>query len=282
MKILLSGGNGFTGAHFIKAANELGYDIIELKSNILDTNSLKKEIAILKPEYILHFAGISYLNNLDLNSYYKVNTLGTCNLLDSISSSGHIPKMIILPSSANIYGNTIECPINENQPPNPISHYACSKLAMEQMALTYSLSLPIIITRPFNYTGINQTDNFLIPKLINAFLAKQELIEIGNLNISREFNDVRIVCNAYLRLLQNGHPGQIYNICSGKHFSLKKIMSMLIKLTSHNPKFVESKKFIRQNEIVELYGDPKKLTECIGDLNYLELSDTLEWMLGYS
>jgi nucleoside-diphosphate-sugar epimerase len=154
-----------------------------------------------------------------------------------------------------------------------------SKLAMEFMARTYSERLPIIITRPFNYTGVGQSPDFLIPKLVGHFKARSATIELGNLHVEREFNDVRMVCDAYLRLLSEGQPGETYNICSGRPYTLQTAIDMLIELTGHNPEIRVNPKFVRQNEVVRLCGDPAKLDAVTGDRPGFSLRETLVWML---
>ena len=89
--------------------------------------------------------------------------MGTINLLDALCALPICPSKVVLASSANVYGNCAVSPIKEDQPPAPVNHYAMSKLAMEHMARTFASRLPIVITRPFNYTGPGQRSNFLIP-----------------------------------------------------------------------------------------------------------------------
>ena len=150
---------------------------------------------------------------------------------------------------------------------------------MEHMARTYLDRLPIVFSRPFNYTGAGQAANFLIPKLVNHFVRRAAGIELGNLNVEREFNDVRMVCAAYLSLLNKGEVGQTYNVCTGRSYTLQHIIELLSGITGHTLDVRVNPAFVRANEVHRLYGCPAKLLACTGALPQFELQDTLHWML---
>jgi nucleoside-diphosphate-sugar epimerase len=154
-----------------------------------------------------------------------------------------------------------------------------SKLAMEHMARTYLDRLPVVFTRPFNYTGPGQAPNFLIPKLVSHFAQRAPAIELGNLHVEREFNDVRMVCDAYLALLAHGVPGEVYNVCSGQPYTLQHVIGLLSSITGHAMDVQVNPAFVRANEVLRLCGSPAKLRDCLGELPSYELKDTLQWML---
>ena len=211
----MTGAEGFTGQHFFPMAQLAEHEVHCLKADLTNVNALQEEVQAVRPELVVHLAAISFVGHADISAFYKINVIGTINLLDALVSLPSQPKRVLLASSANIYGNCEQSPIAENQHPAPVNHYATSKLAMEYMARTYLDLLPIFFTRPFNYVGLGQAGSFVIPKLVSHFVKKAEVIELGNLNVEREFNDVRFVCDAYLRLLDAAEPGEVYNICSG-------------------------------------------------------------------
>ena len=101
------------------------------------------------------------------------------------------------------------------------------------------------------------------------------------MDVEREFNDIRMVCEAYLRLLEKGVDGEHYNVCSGSPFRLRSVVDTLVELTGHSPEIIVNPKFVRSNEVLSLAGDPSKLRESIGDLPHFSLRDTLRWMLDY-
>lgn len=279
-EILLTGAKGFSGNHFSVVAKNAGYSVKSLNSNLNDIASLNAEVLKVNPRYVVHLAALSNINNLDLANYYHVNLFGTINLLEALSNLSEMPHKILIVSSANVYGEVNANLISEKQYPRPVNHYAMSKLAMEMMSLRYLQKLPIVLARPFNYTGCGQDERFVIPKIVNHFKRKASEIELGNINVYREFNDVRMVCNAYLGLLKSGIEGEIYNICTGRAVSLNNIISILEKHTMHKLKLNINKSLIRPNEIEILRGSPNKIVKLLGQLDYYTHEDTLAWMLG--
>jgi nucleoside-diphosphate-sugar epimerase len=237
----------------------------------------------IAPDAVIHCAGISFVASKDQEAFYRVHALGTCNLLNALTKLPHKPKKILLASSATVYGNAPLTPTPEDYPLKPIDHYAMSKVAMEEMAKTFFDQLPIIIARPFNYTGPGQHDNFLIPKLIRHFAQKIPKIELGNLNVEREFNDVSTICQAYLALLEHGVPSETYNVGTGKIRSLGNVVDTLAKITNHPIKITINPDFVRANEVHRMCGDPTKLQELLArqqiNLRIPELEETLQKML---
>jgi len=283
LKILLTGPNGFTGFHFAKAAEAAGHTIYALKSDITDAQSLEAEVLSASPDLVAHFAGISFVPSKDEEAFYLVHALGTSNLLNALLKLETKPKKVLLASSATIYGNSLPAFSQETQAPAPIDHYAVSKVAMEEMAKTYFDRLPIIIARPFNYTGIGQKDNFLVPKLIRHFSKKLSKIELGNLDVEREFNDVELICQSYMGLLNFGQSGEIYNVCSGNARSLKQVVDCLIRITGHQIQIDVNPDFVRSNEVRRMCGDPKKIQTLFEQhhvrINSPSLEETLTRML---
>lgn len=279
MKILLTGAAGFTGLFFRSQAEAAGHQVVYLQADLTDKQALLAEVVAVMPDAVVHLAAISFVGHADESAIYGVNVVGTTNLLTSLTMLSTPPKTVLLASSANVYGNAEIIPIKEEQIAAPINHYAMSKLAMELMARTYANRLSIVIVRPFNYIGPGQAPQFLIPKLIRHFSQKAEEIELGNLEIEREFNDVRMVCNAYLRLLSKGVPGQTYNVCTGATYTLMDLIVILSNITSHKVKVRINPDYVRPNELRRLCGDPTKIQQTIGVLQKYELIDTLTWML---
>ncbi len=279
MRLLVTGGQGFTGQHFVKAARDCGHEVITLQADLKDREAVRQQVLQVAPEAVVHLAAISFVGRADASAFYDVNVIGTLNLLEALTALEQPPCSILIASSANVYGNCQQSPITEEQPPAPVNHYAMSKLAMEYMARTYLDRLPLFFTRPFNYTGPWQDKSFVIPKLVAHFAQRTEAVELGNLDVEREFNDVRFVCEAYLRLLQKAIPGEVYNICSGKPVTLKSVIELLGQITGHQLQVNVNPAFVRSNEIHRLCGSPAKLVSVVGDISSPDLVDTLRWML---
>ena len=281
-KILLTGANGFTGRWFAAMAKETGQEIVALNVDLMDA-ALEAEVLKNNPDAVVHLAGISFVASKDQEAFYRVHALGTSRLLEALSKLPQPPKKVLLASSATVYGNVGTAQSLENQALSPIDHYAISKVAMEEMAKTFFHQLPIVIVRPFNYTGPGQKLNFLIPKLIAHFAEKKDSIELGNLNIEREFNSVKMICAAYFGLLQFGEPGEIYNVSSGQAHSLQFVIDSLIKLTGHMPQIRVNPDFVRASEVHRMCGNPQKLISHMKAhgvlLPTISLESTLEEML---
>ena len=269
--------------HFAKLADAAGHRITALQSNITDAPALEAEVLTTDPDWVIHFAGISFVASKDDEAFYRVHALGSSNLLASLSKLRKKPVKVLLASSATVYGNSNVAHASEDQQLNPIDHYAMSKVAMEEMAKTFMDRLPIIIARPFNYTGPGQKGNFLIPKLIAHFTQKNASIELGNLNVEREFNDINMICEAYLNLLQYGTPAETYNVGSGNARSLKQVIDTLIQMTGHAIEVKVNPDFVRANEVRRMCADPAKLNALFQaqgiQLNVPPLEYTLQRML---
>jgi nucleoside-diphosphate-sugar epimerase len=282
MRLLLTGASGFTGIHLAQAARQSGHTVIELQGDLLDRDGMTEQIVQSKPTHVIHLAGISQVTGKDELAYYNVNVLGSLNLLQSLMALDALPQKVILASSANVYGNNPHSPIGESEPPSPISHYAMSKLAMEYLSKPFLDRLPIIITRPFNYTGVGHAEHFVIPKIIAHFTRKAKTIELGNTDVYREYNDVRDICQMYLRLLEIGEVGRTYNLATGRVHSLKAVIECLENISGHSMSILVNPQLIRANEIERLCGDASLLNLCIGKPDLYSLKDTLSWMFNDS
>ncbi len=210
---------------------------------------------------------------------YRVNVVGTLHLLQALSDLENKPKAILLASSANIYGNARAEVLNETTAQLPENDYGVSKLAMEHVARLWMDKLPIIITRPFNYTSLGQDSKFLIPKIVDHFVRKESIIELGNLDVDREFSDVRIVCQTYLKLLKaESAIGNTFNICYGTEHSLREIISIMEGIVGYRIDVRVNPEFVRPNEIKRLVGSYEYLHKIIGMQEYSHMKETLRWM----
>jgi len=283
LKILLTGADGFTGRPFAEMARTAGHDVVPLQSDLLDPEGIACEVLAMAPDAVVHLAAISFVGHADQHAFYAVNVVGTTNLLDAVAQLPRTPQCVLIASSANVYGNNAHSPLTEEEAPAPVNHYATSKLAMEYLARTYDRRLPLVIARPFNYIGPGQNDSFVVPKLAMHFAAKAPRIELGNLDVEREFNDVQMVCDAYLHLLSYGERGAIYNICSGQPYTLRHLIETFGSLTGHRPQIDVNPAFVRANEVHRLCGSPRKLNALLAKhgvrLNAPPLEDTLQRML---
>lgn len=288
-RVLLTGADGFTGRYLVSALKGAGWEVYglsqtatpsdrEIVADLLNPDSLARAVKQLLPDAVIHLAAISFVGHSDPLDFYRVNMFGTLNLLAAIQDVGLLPKKIIIASSANVYGNPcFEC-IDENVCPAPVNHYAMSKLAMEHMVRSHFERLNVLVTRPFNYTGVGQNKNFLVPKIVDHFRREASYIELGNLDVARDFLDVRDVAAAYVQLLESGLDSGVVNICSGDVVSLKQILTMSEKIVGSSMEVRINPKFVRENEIKRLAGDNTRLKEQGWKRTY-SFNETLRWML---
>ncbi|AMO23839.1 GDP-mannose 4,6-dehydratase [Ramlibacter solisilvae] len=279
MRIALTGSDGFTGRHFQAVAEREGHEVLPFRADLTDAAATQAEAAAVQADALVHLAAISFVGHHDEHRFYDVNLFGTLNLLDALAKTGRPWRRILLASSANVYGNCEQSPIAESQPPAPVNHYAMSKVASELMARSRFPQLPVVITRPFNYTGPGQHEAFVIPKLVGHFKRRSPTVNLGNLDVQREYNDVRFVCEAYLRLLELGTPGSAYNICTGITHDFNAVIGLLQDLTGHRIEVRTDPALVRANEVHRLCGDPARLQQTIGATTAYQLQDTLAWML---
>ena len=185
---------------------------------------------------------------------------------------------MLLASSANIYGNADVEPIDEDTPPAPANDYAVSKLAMEYMARLWLDRLPIVITRPFNYTGVGQADQFLLPKIVSHYASGAKEIELGNTDVVRDFLDVRDVARLYRLIVERAPAGETFNLCSGHAHSLEEVIGMVGSFAGYPIDVSVNPAFVRPNEIKRLVGSPQKVSAFIGGFAPRPFADTLQWM----
>lgn len=281
-RVLVTGLGGFTGTYLTPLLEQRGYEIVraaEPEFDLLREDSIAALVQATQPEYIIHLAAISFVAHQDATAVYAVNTVGTTSLLSALERIAPPLRKVVLASTSQIYGNATDDPITESTPPAPISHYACSKLAMEFMARSFFDRLPILITRPFNYVGRGQAPQFLLPKLVDHFRRKASVIELGNLDVERDFLDVRSVADAYVRLLDSPLQSQAVNIASGVGRSLTSILDDLTRITGHRPATAVNASLVRRNEIKRMVGSSERLFKTIGPLRYSDFESTLRWML---
>ena len=234
----------------------------------------------VQPVKIAHLAAIAFVAHGDVDAIYRTNVVGTRNLLEALAQNRGVLDCVLLASSANVYGNSVGGVLDESTTPSPANDYAVSKLAMEYAARLYADRLPLVVVRPFNYTGVGQSDSFLIPKIVSHVRRRAPMIELGNLDVARDFSDVRNVVQLYKHLLENSAAvGQTFNVCSSQAWSLNDVISLVRELSGHDFEVRVNPAFVRQNEVKTLVGCRAKLNAAVGEIPEIALRDTLRWML---
>lgn len=290
-RILITGQGGFTGQYLAGLLRGQGAQVFDLSfseaSGVAGGNvdlrvdkAVRECVAAIRPTHVIHLAAISFVGHGDAREFYDVNLFGTLNLLGALGALDRVPEQVLIASSANVYGVPAVEVVDETVCPAPVNHYANSKLAMENMARTWSERLPLVIVRPFNYTGVGQDERFLIPKIVGHVKRRSKILELGNLNVARDFSDVRDVAQSYAKLLDvKEAAGKTVNICTGKAHSLREILDMVFELGGHRPDVRVNPSLVRTNELPRLTGDCRLLASLTGFAPSIPLAETLRWML---
>ena len=295
-KVLITGADGFTGRYLAQTLYEAGHEVHGLVqrtvpegvygvsvchvADLSDAQGLAQVVKAVQPDKVAHLAAIAFVAHGDATAMYNTNLVGTRNLLEALAAGPFSLTAVLLASSANIYGNALEGCLDELTPPAPANDYAVSKLAMEYMARLYAQRLPLVVVRPFNYTGVGQAESFLIPKIVSHVRRRSPLLELGNLEVARDFSDVRNVVQLYHRLLCSPVAvGQTFNVCSGTAHTLTEVIQMVKEISGHDFEVQVNPDFVRPNEVKRLLGNRSKLDGVVGTVAEIALEDTLRWML---
>lgn len=291
---MVTGIAGFTGRYLAEALAKRGISVVGIAHassaianvdrvhavDITDLDALREVVRAEKPDYVAHLAAISFVVHDNVDEIYRTNLIGTRNLLEALTGLETSPRAVLLASSSNVYGNRQEGIMRESLAPDPVNDYSVSKVAAEMVAGLYRSRLPICIVRPFNYTGVGQASEFLIAKIMQHVRAGAKTIRLGNLEIARDFSDVRFVVEAYCRLLECPRAiGQTVNVSSGRAYRLEEVLSMAAAIAGYALEVEVDPKLVRRNEVRKLWGDCSLLDELIGPIDRIPLEDTLRWML---
>ena len=301
----ITGSNGFIGSRLaefllkkdldvygtIRNKNEriayLSGKMTTFECDILDKQKLESVLSEVKPDVVFHLAAQSKVvpSWQDPELTLKVNVLGTLHLLDAIKQ--HCPNSVVLVvEAAAIYGSSDdEVPINEDHKLAPSSPYAVSKIAQDYLAGLYwsAYGMQVVRIRPFNITGpgnIGDACGDFAKGIVEVEAGKRESLKVGDLDFVRDITDVRDAVDAFWLLATQGEPGAVYNLCSGKGYSVKDLLEKLSRLSSVKVAVVQDgakKRVLRDNFQI---GDNSKL-QALGWHPSIPIDTTLLDMLEY-
>ncbi len=276
-RLFVTGLSGFVGRHIQSRLNasESGWELSPVPSryDLCVPQSLDGLWPQL-PDAVIHLAGQTFVPEAfrDPAKTFQVNLLGTLNLLQALKTRGFNGTFLYV-SSGDVYGQVNESalPIDEHQPPCPRNPYAVSKLSTEMLCLQWGMTegWPVLVARPFNHIGAGQLDSFVIASAarqicrIKHGLQAPEL-EVGDIDVTRDFLDVSDVVSAYLALLEHGAPGQVYNICSGVEQSVRALIEQLADLAQVDMQLIQDPARLRRAEQRRVCGSHAKLHQTTG------------------
>lgn len=283
-RVLILGAGGFTGAHLTALLAAQGrwtaLDARAFGADLRRPETLAPAVAAAAPDAVINLAALSSVTEGDVRGLYDVNAFGWMALLQALRA-GRFSGRVIFASTANVYGERTSGLITEDRVPDPANHYGLSKLLAERLTLLEGAGLDVVTTRPFNCIGVGQKPQFLVPKLVRHFRERAERIELGNLDVERDFVDIRDAAAAYALLLDAPSPPALLHIASGEAVSIRALIGMLERITGHRMEVVVNPAFIRANELRHQQGDPSRLA-ALGFAPRYRLEETLAWMLAGS
>ncbi len=256
-----------------------------LPGELTDAQSIAQVVEQARPEIILHLAAASSVAQswLDPEPAYRTNVLGQLHLLESARSMKTMPKVVIA-SSAEIYGRDGHDgkPISEEAPLRPLSPYAVTKAAQDLQAGQYYAAhgLPTVRLRLFNHTGPGRPPHFVASSFAQQLAEierglREPVIHVGNLDVARDFTDVRDIARAWRLAALHGRPGEAYNVCSGRPTPIRRILDILLEETDIKVEVRTDAELLRTGEIQSLYGNRALFSKTTGWQPEIELEQTL-------
>lgn len=309
MRVLVTGVTGFVGRHLVRTWGEQvpeaeicglaqgkgeGNDVPLQNLVCLDlrnAEAVREACQKMAPDWAVHLAAQSFVPGAFANprETWEINCWGTLHLLEALRESGFTGRLLFV-GSADQYGKVEEedLPIREPQPFRPGNPYAASKAAAELLCYQYSQSygLDVILARPFNHIGPGQSPRFVVSdfcrQVARIELGMQEpVLSVGNLEVTRDFLDVRDVVEAYRCLLERGRTGEAYNVCSGREVRLIDLVKTLVGFSSRRIEIQVDRTRMRSTDTPRVWGSHEKLTAHTGWQPKRDILATLKEVFTY-
>jgi GDP-4-dehydro-6-deoxy-D-mannose reductase len=312
MKVLVTGITGFAGSHLVDYLLTLPgvevFGILRWRSrteniehfqdrvrlaecDLRDSTSVRDVLEQVMPERIFHLAAQSFVPTswTAPTESLVTNIIGQLNIFEALKHLRINPR-VQLACSSEEYGMVYESelPIRETNPLRPLSPYAVSKVGQDMLGYQYwmSFKIPIVRTRGFNHEGPRRGPVFVCSDFAKQIAdiergIKPAVIRVGNLDARRDFSDVRDVVRAYWLSLEKGEPGEVYNICSGKAWTIREMLDMLLGMTKVKVKIEQDASRMRPSDVPVLLGDASKFRKATGWQPTIPFEQTLRDLLDY-
>ena len=302
-RILITGGTGFVGRHLIRHLQCSASNLVVMASeapsrseadaeyygvDIRNEGDVRSAIRQIKPTEVYHLAAISQVDLAGANPRltFEVNVVGTYNVLEATMGLSSPPRVLNI-STAQVYAPS-DAPLSESSPLGPGNPYAASKAMAELLEISFRKSCGggIITARSFNHTGPGQPPTFVLPSFAKQFAEieagmRPPHLAVGNIEVERDFSDVRDVVRAYSELLRKGRPGQVYNVCSGTARRLSDMVKQFQALCRTAVTIETDPTRVRGGDISRIVGDPGKIKKETGWDARTPVSQTLRDLLDY-
>jgi GDP-4-dehydro-6-deoxy-D-mannose reductase len=314
LRVLITGITGFAGSHLAEhiLADHPGVEIFGtmrwrsrtenirgiasrmqlLECDLRDQSSVKGIMDRVRPERIFHLAAQSFVPSSwsAPAESLTTNIIGQLNIFEAVRACG-IDPWIQIACSSEEYGLVLEdeLPIRETNPLRPLSPYAVSKVGQDYLGYQYykSFGMKVVRTRGFNHDGPRRGEVFVssnFAKQLAAIEKKQSppVIHVGNLEARRDFTDVRDIVRGYWLALDGGcEPGEVYNLCTGRDYSIQEVLDKLIEMSGLEVEVREDPERLRPSDVPVLLGDSSRFRKATGWEPRISYEQTLQDMLDY-
>jgi len=287
--VLVTGHTGFVGTILMESHNGLAFEDEQGRIDLDSPLRIKRFVEAHEFEYVIHLAAQSHVPTSIENPAKTINSnlVGTINLLEALKAKNFAGRFLYV-SSGDVYGRVAEehLPITESQPVNPGNPYAVSKVAAELFCLQQAdrVDFDIMVARPFNHIGVGQSEQFVVPKLLQqTYKASKSSIQrpivVGNVEVSRDFSNVKDVITAYFSILEKGKNCQIYNVCSGIETKISELLDVAKSQFGVSNRVVVDPRLLRPNEQMRAVGTHEKLKSDTGWVPAFSPKETVKEMI---
>lgn len=306
MKSLIIGGAGFVGGYLAKHLLTLGHEVAITKIpseqtaaagvsvydlDIRDQDAVSEVLKNVRPDMVFHLAAQSSVavswKHPQLTA--DINIKGILNVLDGLRRYGGNPRVLLV-GSGEEYGYVLpeETPVRETNPVRPGNIYAATKACQNMVGRIYAQAydMDLVMVRPFNHIGPNQSPVFVTADFCKQVAEieagkREAVIRVGNLNVRRDFTDVRDVVRAYALLVRKGQAGETYNVGSGQAVKIGDILRTILDQSTASIRVEVDSEKLRPADVPVMEADISKVQRLTGWKPQISLEQTIEDMLGY-
>lgn len=311
-RVLVTGVTGFAGSHLVdymltrndceifgiqrwrsplENIEHVKDKITLVECDLRDASSTRDTLERVRPDWIFHLAAQSFVPTSwsAPTESLTTNVLGELNLFEAVRRIG-LACRIQLACSSEEYGMVYpdELPIRETNPLRPLSPYAVSKVAQDMLGYQYWMSWKVdcVRTRGFNHEGPRRGPVFVASDFAKQIAdiekgRKEPVLHVGNLEARRDFTDVRDMVRGYWLALEKCEPGEVYNLCSGKAYSIQQVLDLLLGMTKTKIEVRQDRLRLRPSDVPVLLGDRTKFTKATGWEPVIPFEQTLRDMLDF-
>jgi GDP-4-dehydro-6-deoxy-D-mannose reductase len=303
-RVVVTGCGGFVGPYVTSVLAARGYEVwgVDVKEDVddpsisryvscdlIDRAAVDALMGTVAPQAIVHLAAQSSAGKSLSEPFATLtrNILPVLNVLEFGRTAGKGVRILAV-GSGDVYGAAApeDLPLAETHPLRPANPYALSKAIQEQVCAHYAgcYGVDVVMTRSFNHTGAGQRDVFVLPSFARQVTEiklglREPRIDVGDLDLKRDFTDVRDVAEAYAVLLEKGARGEIYNVCSGVSYGLRALLEKMCAAARVAPEIRVEQTRIRPVEARDVRGDPAKIERDTGWRARTPIEATLESLL---